>query len=235
MSSRGAPASTITASVEFASILRHAMLTPLSGIVLWCDMIRRNTPMSDSLDRALIAIDHSARAQVAILDNVVEVSRMQSGSTQLARSSVDISACIDDVILQNVSVAKQREVSLRFAAPPGEMTVHGDPVRLRAALHNLVDNAVNNSPRGGTVEVRLDAIENSIAIHVTDQGGGIVPEALPDLFKIASLSEAGLMSRRGGLGLGLAVARWIVTLHGGKLAHKPNTPTGCIFTISLPR
>src|ERR1700747_420608 len=162
MSSPAAPASAATASIEFASILRHAMLTPLSGIVLWCDMIRRNTPLSDALDRALTAIDHSARAQVAILDNVVEVSRMQSGATQLARSSVDVVTCIDDVILQNASVARQRQVSPRFSAPPRERASHGDPVRLRAALHNLFDNAVNNSPCGGTVEIRLDATESSV-------------------------------------------------------------------------
>ena len=231
----GAAAPTAPASVEFASLLRHAMLTPLSGIVLWCDMIRRNTTMSDALDRALTAIDRSARAQVAILDNVVEMSRMQSGATLLARSSVDVVACIDDVILQNTSVAKQRQVALRFAAPSGELAVPGDPVRLRAALHNLVDNAVNNSPRNGTVEIRLDGTEEGVAIHVADQGEGINADAMPDRFRIVGLSEAGLMSRRGGLGLGLPVARWIVALHDGKLSVKPNTPTGSIFTVFLPR
>lgn len=235
MNAPGTPVPSAAASVEFASILRHAMLTPLSGIVLWCDMIRRNQPLSEALDRALTAIDHSARAQVAILDNVVELSRLQGGATQLARTPVDLIACIDDVILQNISAAKQRQVSLRFAAPAGEFVVPGDPVRLRTALHNLVDNAVNNSRRSGAVEVQLAPIDGGVAIAVLDQGSGIESDALPELFKVAGLSEAGLMSRRGGLGLGLPVARWIVGLHDGKLSTKPNDPQGSIFTITLPR
>jgi signal transduction histidine kinase len=235
MSSPGAPAFHATASVEFASILRHALLTPLSGIVLWCDMIRRNPPLSDELDRALTAIDHSARAQVAILDNVVELSRMQSGATQLARLAVDLHTCVDDVILQNSSVARQRAVVVRFVAPDGQLVVHGDPVRLRTAIHNLVENAINHSPRGGTVEVRLEATEVSVLIHVSDEGNGIASGALPDLFKVDGFSEAGLMNRRGGLGLGLPVARWIVALHDGKLTTGPNAPRGCVFTITLPR
>src|SRR5258708_403190 len=202
MKSPGAPGSSATASVEFASILRHAMLTPLSGIVLWCDMIRRNPPLSDALDRALTAIDHSARAQVAILDNVVELSRMQGGATQLARSRVDLSNCIEDVVLQNTSVARQRSVSLRFTAPTGEFAVSGDPVRLRTALHNLVDNAVNNSPHGATVETRLDATETAIAVHVADQGSGVPSDALSGLFNVVQLSDAALMSRPGGPGPG---------------------------------
>ncbi|HEX3696514.1 MAG TPA: HAMP domain-containing sensor histidine kinase [Polyangia bacterium] len=224
----------VGANVEFMQIVRHSLLAPVTGIVLWCDMLRRNQKISEELDRALTAIDHSARAQVAILDNVVELMRMQSGVTELCRSEVDMVACIEDVARQSGSLSRQREVDLKVEIGPGAFLLQGDPVRLRAALHNVVDNAVTFSARGGQVIIGLRANPDSLSIRVSDAGRGIPKEALRDLFKLDPISEEGLFHRRGGLGLGLPVARWIVQLHGGSIAVESNQPRGCAITVALP-
>ncbi|HEY2899083.1 MAG TPA: HAMP domain-containing sensor histidine kinase, partial [Polyangia bacterium] len=202
--------------------------------VLWCDMLRRNPPLSDALDRALTAIDHSARAQVAILDNVVELMRIQSGVTELCRSEVDMVACVQDVAQQSASLSRQRHVKMKVEVGPGPIILQGDPVRLRAALHNIVDNAVTFSARGEQVDIGLQATPSCLFVRVSDAGRGIPADTARDLFKVGPLTEEGLLHRRGGLGLGLPVARWIVQLHGGSISVERNQPRGCTITVALP-
>ena len=220
------------ASTEYVSLLSHVLMTPLSGIVLWCDMLLRKRGLPELAERGLVAIDHGARAQVAILDNLVELSRLQAGVTELARSRVDLGKCIDDVIARSASAAKQRQVTLRFARPPDGASVQGDPVRLRTVIHNVLANAIAASSPGGHVDVDVAAGASGLAIHVDDEGSGIPPDVLPGLFTIGELTETG--RRRGELRLGLPIARWVVELHGGSLSFAPRSPRGTRFAIELP-
>jgi signal transduction histidine kinase len=222
-------------SVEYISLVSHVLMTPLAGIVLWCDMLRAKGELPDFVDRGLTAIDHSARAQVAILDNLVELSRWQERSTELHRTRTSLVPCLRDVIACSSSAAKQRGIVIRFEPPARDSAVEGDPVRIRTALRNILDNAVNASPPKGNVDVTLEASGDRAVIEIADEGGGISPEALTELFELAALTDREISRRRGGLGLGLPIARWIIELHGGTLTGRSRQPRGSVFAISWPR
>jgi two-component system CheB/CheR fusion protein len=209
-------------------------MTPLSGIVLWCDMLRGKHEVPELVQRGLVAIDRSARTQVAILDNLVELGRLQARSTELHRSRVELVACVRDVLARNASAAQQHKVAIRFEAPSAEHVVDGDPVRLRTALHNVVANAVKASSPEGRIDVALERGAEGFLIRVSDEGSGIAPEALPELFEIRALNDAEVARRRGALGLGLPIARWILQLHGGNLVVTARAPHGCCCMLRLP-
>jgi signal transduction histidine kinase len=228
------PAAPEDDGLEYISILSHVLMTPLSGIVLWCDMLRGKQEVPELVARGLVAIDRSARAQVAILDNLVELGRLQARSTELHRSRVDLLACVRDVLARNASAAEQHKVTLRFEPPAREHVVDGDPVRLRTALHNVVANAVKASPCGGRIDVVLEKSADGLLILVSDEGSGIAPEALSNLFEIHALNDAEVARRRGALGLGLPITRWILQLHGGNLLVTAREPQGCCCTLRLP-
>ena len=196
-------------------------MTPLSGIVLWCEMLARKADLPPVVERGLTAIDRSARAQVAILDNLVELSHLEAGSAELHRSRVNVVSCVSDVLVRNASASKQRQVTLRFERPPDDSFIEGDPIRLRTALHNLVDNALTRSPPGGRVDVALEKTAQGISIHITDEGSDIAADALPKLFTLGELTETGLAGRPGSLGLGLPIAHWIIGVHGGRILVVP--------------
>jgi signal transduction histidine kinase len=210
-------------------------MTPLAGIVLWCDMLLRKGDLPERATRGLVAIDRGARAQVAILDNLVELSRVQSGSNELERSLVDLTTCVDDVLARNASAATQRLVTLTFDRPTGACGVRGDPIRLRTAIHNLVDNAVNASPEGGRVNVSIEDVEAGFSVRISDEGTGVEEGTLPALVALGEPTGAGLPRRRGGLGLGLPIARRIAELHGGTISVAARAPRGARFAFDLPR
>lgn len=215
-------------------MLSHVLLTPLSGIVLWCDMLRAKG-LPEPVERGLLAIDRSARVQVAILDNLVELGLIRERSTELYRCRVELGACMDDVVVRSASAARQREVKLHFEAPRVPRAATGDPARLRVALHNVVENAINACARGGRVDVVLhERSDGGSTIRVTDEGDGIAPALLPRLFTIDARLGHGLARRGGHLGLGLPVARRIVELHGGTLSVENGPARGCVVTIGLP-
>jgi signal transduction histidine kinase len=209
-------------------------MTPLSGIVLWCERLLAKGDLSELTERGLVAIDRSARAQSAMLDNLVELSRMQAGHEDVHRTPVDVDACVRDVLVRVASAARQHQVTLRYERPREALAVVGDPVRLRTALVNLVDNAVKASPAGGAVEISVAAARGEIALSVSDDGDGIAAEAWPALLAVRELSEHGVSRRRGGLGLGLPVTHRIVALHGGALSLAARTPRGASVTMTLP-
>jgi signal transduction histidine kinase len=228
--SRKPQSAVASATAEYVEFVGHVLMTPLSGIVLWCEMLLRKRGLPELAQRGLVAIDHGARAQAAILDNLLELSRLQAGSTELERSPVELATCIDDVIARCASAATQRRVTIRYIRPSSGWSVQGDALRLRTVLHNVVDNAIKASPPGGHVDIDVADAGAGFSIRVDDEGGGIAPEALPDLFTIGELG-----ARRGQLGLGLPIARWVVELHGGSISFAPRAPRGTRFAIELPR
>jgi signal transduction histidine kinase len=233
--SRPLPEPPEDATVDYVSLLSHVLMTPLAGIVLWCDMLlRKQAGLPELAERGIVAIDRSARAQVAILDNLVELARLQARSTELERSRVDVGKCIEDVLVRAATAAKQRQLNVRFARPAAPCFVQGDPVRLRTALHNVLDNAINASPVGGVVDIDLRDDARGVSIRVTDEGAGIAPEALPGLFTVGAVTGVGLAGRRGGLGLGLPIAQWIAELHGGSISVGPLAPRGTRLAFELP-
>lgn len=224
------------ASVELVATLCHLLLTPIAGIVLSCDVLRAREPSPAALDEGLSAIERSARAQAALLDNLLELTRLQAGSTELYRSRVDVVACLEDIVTRNATTSRHRQVALSLAAPSGSWFVEGDPVRLRTALHNLVDNALKSAPAGTEVSIAIEsaAAGARLAVHVTDGGEGIADDVLAATFQPRTLGQAGFVRRHGGLGLGLPVARRIAEVHGGALFVENRAPRGTRVSIELP-
>jgi signal transduction histidine kinase len=227
-------ASASDASVELVSTLCHLLLTPLAGIVLSCDVLRARPPSAAALDEGLTAIERSARTQAALLDNLLELARLEVGSTELYRSRVDLVACVEDVIVRNAGTSRQRHVTLGMTPTSGAWFVDGDPVRLRTAVHNLVDNALRSAPAGTEVSIAVEGQGARVAVHVTDAGQGIAADALAASFAPRALSAPGFGRRSGGLGLGLPVARRIAEVHGGALFIENRAPRGTRATIELP-
>jgi signal transduction histidine kinase len=225
----------VRAPVDYVPLLSHILLTPLSGIVLWCEILRRKGELPEVIERGLSAIDRSARAQVAILDNLVELSGAEADSAELHRSRFDLVTCVRDVLVRSASSASQRNVRVEFDRPSGEWAIDGDPVRLRIALYNVVDNAINASPAGDRVDIAIEGTPEEIVVRVSDRGAGIDAALLPELFVLKALDEESRARRGGALGLGLPIARRIVELHGGTLVLTESSPRGCCVTIELNR
>jgi signal transduction histidine kinase len=223
------------ASIEYVSLVAHALMTPLAGVVLWCDMLRARSEVPDGVARGITAIDRSARAQVAILDNLVELSQHEAATNDLHRSRFDVAVIVGDALRRAASMAAQGEVDLRHAPPEGPLEIEGDPSRVRVALFNLVDNALKASPRGERVEIGILASDQDVTITVQDGGAGVAKSELRRLFAWRDLATRRPRDGRRGLGLGLPVARRIVELHGGTIAARNTPPRGLCVTVTLPR
>lgn len=223
------------ASIEYVSLVAHALMTPLAGVVLWCDMLRTRSEVPDGVARGITAIDRSARAQVAILDNLVELSQHEAATNDLHRSRFDVAVIVGDALRRAASMAAQGEIDLRHAPPEGPLEIEGDPSRVRVALFNLVDNALKASPRGEHVEIGILASDQDVTIRVQDGGAGVAKPELRRLFAWRDLATRRPRDGRRGLGLGLPVARRIIELHGGTIAAQNAPPRGLCVTVTLPR
>jgi signal transduction histidine kinase len=223
------------ASTEYVSLVTHALMTPLAGVVLWCDMLGARSEIPDSVARGITAIDRSARAQVAILDNLVELSLREAATDDLHRSRFDIAVIVGDAVRRAASMATQGEVELRHARPAGPLEIEGDPARVRVALFNVLDNALKASPRGEHVEIGIEASDDEVTITVQDGGAGVAKAELRRLFAWRELAPRRPRDGRRGLGLGLPVARRIAELHGGTIAARNTPPRGLRVTVTLPR
>jgi len=217
-------------------MVSHVLLTPLSAAVMWCERLLAAGELPEVAERGLVAIDRSARTQAAILDNLVELSFLQAGATDLHRAAVDLEDCVRDVLVRSASAARQHGVTIRVERGGERVSVAGDPIRLRTALFNLVDNAVKVSPRGGVVTLAVTTTPRDVAIRVSDEGPGLSPAAFGAAVPVAvDLSARSISARRGGLGLGLLVARRIAELHGGTLALDAPGAGGASLSLTLPR
>jgi two-component system CheB/CheR fusion protein len=223
------------ASLEYISLLSHALMNPLAGIVLWCEMLLAKRRLPKVVQRGLRAVDRSARAQVAILDNFVELARVQAGVTDLERDSIDVVACIHDAIGRTKSASLQHEARVHFAPMPGACTVSGDAGRLCTALYNVLDNAIAASPPKGRIDVVLELSLERVSIRVTDQGAGMLPEVVAAAFTLGELAARPTPGHGVGFGLGLPIARFLVELHGGTIDVRSGAPAGCAVTVTLPR
>lgn len=222
-------------SHEFLSTVSHELRTPLNAIVGWANVLARRSADPDLVKEGAAVIGRNARIQVRLIEDLLDTSRLESGRLRLERLPVSMRKVIDDA-LQTVAGdlrAKSLQVERRFDddVPP----VTGDADRLQQVVWNVLANAVKFSPEGGRIEVDLAREGRTVRIRVTDQGKGIPPDFLPHVFDRFRQQEAGTTRRHGGLGLGLAIARQLVSLHGGTLtAHSEGEGRGATFTMVLP-
>jgi signal transduction histidine kinase len=186
--------------------------------------------------RGLEIVDICARHEAHMVENVLEMSRLVTGTLSLDLTTVDIHEVVVDAVAELAGLAAERQV--RIVWPPEPMTwrARGDRPRLHRALCNLLENAVTFTPAGGRVDVLVQDHPSALRIAVKDTGIGFPPSFGPTLFSRFRQGNTGSSSARGGLGLGLALAKELIELHGGALtAESPGVGQGASFTITLPR
>jgi signal transduction histidine kinase/ActR/RegA family two-component response regulator len=220
---------------EFLMTVSHELRTPLTAICGWSRMLTTGHIREAQRGHALEAIDRNASALRQLVDDLLDVSRIVSGRLRLDVQPVAlgdvIGAAVDSV--RPAADAKSIDIATRIDARAA--SVNGDPGRLQQVMWNLLSNAVRYTPSGGRIDITAEAADGDVEIAVIDSGSGVRPDFLPHVFERFRQGETGPTRAHGGLGLGLAIVRHLVELHGGTVRAENNTPgPGATFRIRLP-
>jgi signal transduction histidine kinase/CheY-like chemotaxis protein len=220
---------------EFLATLSHELRTPLTSMLGWVRMLRAGQVEPDRQAHALEVVERNTRLQAQLIDDLLDVSRIILGKLELDKRPVDLVTVVTDAVESMRREAEARGVALHSAMDGAAGPVLGDATRLQQIVVNLLSNAVKFTPAGGRVDVRLERHQASARIVVADTGQGIDPEYLPHLFDRFWQAEGTSRRRHGGLGLGLAIVRHLVGLHGGTVsAASPGPGQGATFVVALP-
>jgi CheY-like chemotaxis protein/two-component sensor histidine kinase len=220
---------------DFLTTLSHELRTPLNAVYGWAAMLQKGQLDAGTLDKAIDAIMRNANAQVQLIDDLLDVSRIASGKLRLDTQSVNLQTVIEAAVeaVRPAAMAKSLQLDLALDATAGPVT--GDANRLQQVVWNLLSNAVKFTPSGGRVQVRLRRANDHLEVAVSDTGAGIAPDFLPHVFERFRQADSSSTRTHGGLGLGLTLVKQLVELHGGTVtAESPGTGQGAIFTIALP-
>ena len=220
---------------DFLATLSHELRTPLTAILGWASIITRGHSSEAQIAHAMRAIERSAQRQARLVEELLDVSRLVSGQLRLKLSGVSLSAVVDEAVesVRPAVEAKKLELVKQLDAPT--RTVRGDADRLQQVVWNLLSNAVRFTPQGGRIEVRLREVDEQVEIRVSDTGIGIHPDFVPHVFERFRQADSSTTRRHGGLGLGLAIVRHLVELHGGTVgADSAGEGQGAAFTVRLP-
>jgi PAS domain S-box-containing protein len=220
---------------EFLATLSHELRTPLNAILGWTQTLQSGNTRKETLLRGLAQIEQSAQAQAKLIDDLLNVSDIVAGRLRLEVQPMRLIPTIQAAVETLYPAINAKDIRLDTDFDTAADVVAGDPVRLRQIIWNLLSNAVKFTPRFGRISVRLSRIESNAVISVRDTGEGISPEFLPYVFDRFRQADASSRKRHGGLGLGLAIVRHLVEMHGGTAeAHSEGEGRGSIFTIFLP-
>jgi len=220
---------------EFLSTLSHELRTPLTAIIGWAGLLINGDLAADSQPKALETIARNAKFQAQLIDDLLEVSRIITGKLPLHFSPCELQPVIEAALESIRPTAQAKAVRLELVLEPVSAQVYGDVDRLRQVIWNLLSNAVKFTPRNGTVQVKLHCTSSHAVIAVSDSGEGIKPDFLPRVFDRFSQADGSSTRLHGGLGLGLAIVRHLVEIHGGTAhAESPGEGLGATFIVSLP-
>jgi PAS domain S-box-containing protein len=220
---------------EFLATLSHELRTPLTVIVGWSQMLGNSKLDPVASLRAIEVIRRNAQMQVRMVDDLLDVSRIITGKLRLSVQPVDLATTLIALVdgLRPAADAKEIRLQLQLDSPAGQ--VSGDPDRLQQVAWNLISNAIKFTPKGGRVIISMKRVESHVEVTVSDTGQGIAPEFLPHVFDRFRQADATTTRAFGGLGLGLAIVRQVVELHGGTVrVESEGEGLGSTFTISLP-
>jgi PAS domain S-box-containing protein len=219
---------------EFLATLSHELRTPLNAIVGWAHLLRTGQLDTAQTARAVEVIDRNAKAQSQIVADVLDVSRIVMGKLRLEVRPVELSTVVEEALETLRPAAAAKEIRLESTLTTGNR-VSGDPDRLQQVVWNLVSNAIKFTPSGGHIRVHLRSVNGHAEVTIEDTGIGIHPEFLPHVFERFRQSDSSSTRAHGGLGLGLALVRHLVELHGGTVVAKSGGEgQGARFTVLLP-
>lgn len=233
---RGAAEKALRAKDEFLSTLSHEIRTPLNAVLGWARILLARDDIDRALlDRALHVIERNAAAQAKMIDDMLDMARVVAGKLRLEMQPVDLFGVVLAAVDVVMPSANAKRIAVRTSLDPRTPHVLGDPDRLQQVIWNLLSNALKFTQPGGAVDVRLDVAGRFARIVVSDAGQGIDPDFLPYVFERFRQNDASSARRHGGLGLGLALVRELVELHGGTVsAASDGHDKGASFTIDLP-
>jgi len=220
---------------EFLAIVSHELRTPLNPILGWSKLLRTRKLNQTKVDQALETIERNASLQAQLIDDLLDVSRILRGKLNLQTLRVDLVRVIKAAIetMRLAAAAKSIDIETQLDSTVG--FVSGDPNRLQQVVWNLLSNAVKFTPRGGRITVRLEEIDSQAQIQVSDTGQGISPDFFPYIFDYFRQENSTTTRSVGGLGLGLAIVRHLIELHGGRIeAESEGIGQGATFTVTLP-
>ena len=216
-------------------MVSHELRTPLTAINGWAQMLRAGRLDTAQSARALETIVRSAKSQNQLINDLLDVSRIIAGKMRLDVEPLKLGTVIEAAIETVRPAAEAKGISLSALFDPAADTMSGDAERLQQVVWNLLSNAVKFAPNGGRVEVILKRADSNVEIIVGDNGQGIRPEFLPYVFERFRQENSGTNRPQGGLGLGLAIVRHIVELHGGTVrVASEGLGKGATFTVALP-
>ncbi|MEH1773965.1 PAS domain-containing hybrid sensor histidine kinase/response regulator [Nostoc sp.] len=220
---------------EFLAVLSHELRTPLNPVLGWSKMLRTRKFDEKTTNHALETIERNAKLQTQLIEDLLDVSRILQGKLNLNVCRVSL-VMVVEAALETVRLAAQaKSIEIKTIFDASLAQVMGDPNRLQQVVWNLFSNAVKFTPTGGRVGIRLMEADNQVQIQVSDTGKGISPDFLPYVFDYFRQSDGTTTRTFGGLGLGLAIVRKVVEMHGGKVqAESPGEEAGATFTVELP-
>jgi PAS domain S-box-containing protein len=221
---------------EFLATISHELRTPLNAILGWSQiLLSNNFSEPETIKRATETIERNARAQSQLIEDLLDISRIITGKLRLDVRPVDLPGVIMAAVDAARPAAEAKNIRLQTLLDPEAAAISGDPDRLQQVIWNLLSNAIKFTPKEGQVRVRLERVDSHIEIVVTDTGVGIAPEFLPFVFERFRQSDGSTTRRHGGLGLGLAIVRQLVELHGGTVSvTSAGEGKGSTFTVALP-
>lgn len=220
---------------DFLATLSHELRTPLTATLGWARMLTLTRLDEEGIRVAAESIHRSAQAQARIVDDLLEVSRIITGKMRLETQPVDLLEIVESAIASVRSAADAKDLRLTLTAARPSIIISADPDRMRQVIWNLLSNAIKFTQKGGHIDVRADRSGSNAVVVVRDDGQGIHPEFLPHVFERFRQWESGSSRSVGGLGLGLAIVRHLVELHGGEVsASSEGVGKGAEFTITIP-
>ena len=220
---------------EFLATLSHELRTPLNAILGWTQTLQGGNVRRETLLRALEQIEQSAQAQARLIDDLLNVSDIVAGRMRIEVQPMRLVPTINAAIEALYPAIHAKEIRLEKSFDPAADVISGDPARMRQIVWNLLSNAVKFTPRGGWIAVRLMRNRSSAEISVSDSGEGISLDFLPYVFDRFRQADVSSRKRHGGLGLGLAIVRHLVEMHGGTVeAASYGTGKGATFSVLLP-
>jgi hypothetical protein len=220
---------------EFLATLSHELRTPLNAVLGWAQLLQMPSVDAKEMAEGIVVIERNARAQAQIIEDLLDMSRIISGKVRLEVQSLDLASVVQAALetIQPAAYAKEIRVRALLDSEAGPIT--GDPNRLQQVFWNLLSNAVKFTPKGGRVQVDLKRVDSHLEVSVTDNGEGIEPAFLPHVFDRFRQADATASRAHSGLGLGLAIVRQLVELHGGTISvRSAGRNSGSSFVVSLP-
>lgn len=220
---------------EFVATVSHELRAPLNAILGWVRMLHAGGLDREAADKAVETIERNAENQARLVDDLLDMSRIISGKLTLDVRLFDPAAIINAAIETIRPAAAARKIAVRVELDPAARWISGDPNRLQQIIWNLLSNAIKFTPKGGAINLKLGQDESQVVISINDTGQGISPDFLPYVFDRFRQADSSSIRRHGGLGLGLAIVRHLVELHGGSVAaDSAGAGKGATFTVRLP-